>query len=54
MRVKNKTYICRLITNIRGMKITVLTLQERWQATRPNIYKNKKKYARKPKHNKSN
>lgn len=32
------------------MKTIVLTLQERWQATRPNIYKSKKKYSRKPKH----
>jgi hypothetical protein len=34
------------------MKTIVITLQERWQATRPNVYKNKKKYSRKPKHSK--
>jgi len=34
------------------MKEIVLTKEEIWQATRPNIYKNKKKYTRKPKHKK--
>ena len=34
------------------MKEIVLTQEEIWQATRPNIYKNKKKYKRKPKHKK--
>lgn len=34
------------------MKEIVLTKEEIWQATRPNIYKNKKKYNRKPKHKK--
>lgn len=32
------------------MQEIVLTKEERWQATRPNIYKNKKKYNRKNKH----
>lgn len=32
------------------MKKIVLTQQEIWYATRPNIYKNKKKYNRKKKH----
>lgn len=27
-----------------------VTIQEIWQATRPNVYKNKKKYTRKNKH----
>lgn len=31
-----------------------LTQQEIWLATRPNIYKNKKKYNRKDKHKKIN
>jgi hypothetical protein len=34
------------------MKTVELTMQEIWQATRPNIQKNKKKYERKPKHKK--
>ena len=29
-----------------------ITMQEIWQATRPNVYKNKKKYTRKAKHKK--
>ena len=28
----------------------IITIQERWAATRPNVYKNKKKYTRKQKH----
>ncbi len=28
----------------------IVTIQERWAATRPNVYKNKKKYTRKKKH----
>jgi hypothetical protein len=31
------------------MKIIIVTLEERKMATRPNIYKNKKKYTRKGK-----
>ena len=34
------------------MKEIVLTKEEIWQATRPNIYKNKKKYTRKTKYKK--
>lgn len=34
------------------MKKIVVTQQEIWDATRPNVYKNKKKYARKSKHKK--
>jgi hypothetical protein len=34
------------------MKTVELTMQEIWQATRPNIQKNRKKYERKPKHKK--
>lgn len=34
------------------MKQIEVTLQEIWQATRPVIYKNKKKYNRKSKHKK--
>jgi hypothetical protein len=36
------------------MKTVELTMQEIWQATRPLIQKNKKKYERKPKHKKRN
>jgi len=32
------------------LKKIVVTQQEIWAATRPNVYKNKKKYTRKPKH----
>ena len=35
------------------MKTIQVTLQEIRMATRPNIYKNKKKYTRKEKHKKS-
>jgi hypothetical protein len=28
----------------------IVTIQERWAATRPNVFKNKKKYTRKQKH----
>ena len=35
------------------MKTIQVTLQEIRMATRPNIYKNKKKYTRKDKHKKS-
>ena len=28
----------------------IITIQERWAATRPNVFKNKKKYTRKKKH----
>jgi hypothetical protein len=34
------------------LKVIVITLEERKQATRPNIFKNKKKYTRKDKHKK--
>ena len=34
------------------LKIIVITLEERRAATRPNVYKNKKKYDRKNKHKK--
>ena len=34
------------------MKKEVFTKQEIWAATRPNVYKNKKKYTRKKKNNK--
>ena len=34
------------------MKTIVLTQQEIWDATRPNVYKSKKAYTRKPKHKK--
>jgi hypothetical protein len=34
------------------MKTIQFTMQEIWQATRPNVQKNKKKYERKPKHSK--
>ena len=33
-----------------GLKQILITIQERWTATRPNVYKNKKKYTRKKKH----
>jgi len=32
------------------MKKIILTQQEIWAATRPNVYKSKKAYIRKPKH----
>ncbi len=32
------------------LKQIIVTIQERWAATRPNVYKNKKKYTRKRKH----
>jgi hypothetical protein len=35
------------------MKTIVMTLQEIRMATRPNIYKNRKKYTRKDKHKKN-
>lgn len=35
------------------LKMTVLSLQEIKMSTRPNIYRNHKKYTRKPKHKKS-
>ncbi len=28
----------------------IVTIKERWAATRPNVFKNKKKYTRKQKH----
>jgi hypothetical protein len=34
------------------MKVEVFTLQERWAASRHLVHKNKKKYQRKPKHQK--
>ena len=34
----------------KGLKQILITIQERWAATRPNVYKNKKKYIRKQKH----
>ena len=34
------------------LKTIVITLDERLAATRPNVYKNKKKYTRKNKHKK--
>lgn len=39
--------------NVWKMKKIEVTIQEIWMATRPNIYKNKKKYTRKTKHNKN-
>jgi hypothetical protein len=36
------------------MKTIEFTLQERWAASRTNVFKNKKKYTRKPKHKKVN
>lgn len=36
------------------MKKIVITKQEIWEATRPNVEKNKKKYSRKVKHYKTN
>ena len=36
------------------MKKIVVTKQEIWDATRPNVYKSKKKYRRKKKHKKKN
>jgi hypothetical protein len=33
------------------MKTIIITQEERKMATRPNIFRNKKKYNRKPKHN---
>lgn len=35
------------------MKTIVITEEERKMATRPNVYKNKKKYTRKDKHKKN-
>ena len=35
---------------INVMKKEKLTKQEIWNATRPNVYKSKKNYTRKPKH----
>lgn len=35
------------------LKMIVITLEERRAATRPNVYKNKKKYTRKNKHKKN-
>jgi len=32
------------------LKEVIVTLQERWAATRPNIFRNKKKYKRNAKH----
>lgn len=32
------------------MKTIIVTKQEIWSATRPNVYKSKKKYTRKAKH----
>jgi len=34
------------------LKVIVVTQEERLMATRPNVYKNKKKYTRKNKHKK--
>tara|TARA_Y100000361_G_scaffold123491_1_gene116152 strand:- start:692 stop:814 length:123 start_codon:yes stop_codon:yes gene_type:complete len=35
---------------MKNLSKVVLSLQEIWAATRPNVYKNKKKYTRKEKH----
>jgi len=35
------------------LKVAVLTLQENKMSTRPNVYRNHKKYTRKSKHKKS-
>lgn len=35
---------------MKNLKEIQVTLQEIWAATRPNVYKNKKKYTRKKKH----
>ena len=32
----------------KGLKQILITIQERWAATRPNVYKNKKKCRRHP------
>jgi hypothetical protein len=36
------------------MKTIVVTQEEIYQATRPNVYRNRKKYTRKAKHRNSN
>jgi hypothetical protein len=36
------------------MKKVKVTIEEIYQALRPNVYRNKKKYTRKSKHNKKN
>tara|TARA_R110002012_G_scaffold166174_1_gene329166 strand:+ start:832 stop:954 length:123 start_codon:yes stop_codon:yes gene_type:complete len=35
---------------MKSLNKVVLSLQEIWAATRPNVFKNKKKYSRKNKH----
>jgi|TARA_B100001778_G_scaffold207841_1_gene171850 hypothetical protein len=35
---------------MKSLNKIVFSLQEIWAATRPNVYKNKKKYTRKEKH----
>lgn len=35
---------------MKSLNKVVFSLQEIWAATRPNVYKNKKKYTRKEKH----
>jgi hypothetical protein len=34
------------------LKVVTITIQDVWMATRPNVYKNRKKYTRKKKHKK--
>ena len=36
----------------KGLQHISVTMQEIWDAMRPNVYKNKKKYSRKKKHKK--
>ena len=36
----------------KNIKPTVATMREIWDAMKPNVYKNKKKYTRKKKHKK--
>lgn len=38
---------------MKPLEVIVITLEERKMATRPNIFKNKKKYTRKDKHKKN-
>jgi hypothetical protein len=40
--------------NENKMKTIIVTQEEIYQATKPNIYRNRKKYTRKDKHKKAN
>jgi hypothetical protein len=45
--IKNRTfYIC----TMKKLQVIQISLEERLMATRPNVYRNKKKYQRKTKH----